>query len=169
MSFSCEFVERRTYNNRSAYKTRTEKNKTKKWSRYYLAEEGTEWEGGGGFGRFNRTTQQSDPVMRSAALVGKCPREKRKTNLHIDFCHQGRTGAMSGLTGEEGISRTIYIQQSSLKKKDTRLVNRGRNDTVVCLVVFFSRQCGIARRYTFRLDGIKDKQKKKGKDSFGGV
>jgi len=128
MSFSCELE--RVHNNRSGYKTRTEKMELLLFSRRVLQEEVS----------VVLTERQSDPVMAFGRTCRKCPRENEKTNLHIDFCHQGSTGAMSGLTAE-GISRRIQ------QRKHTRLVNRGRNDTVVCLLF---RQCGFARRGCIR-------------------
>jgi hypothetical protein len=125
-------------NRRVCTKTRTEHKK--KWSRYYLAEEGTGEKRGGGFGRFNRTTQQSDPVMRSAALVGKMPQRNRKTEFTYRlFAIRGGPEQCRGIDRRRGNFpySIVCTQQSSLKKKNTRLVNRGRNDTVVCLVVFF--------------------------------
>jgi hypothetical protein len=140
MSFSCEFVERRIHPTIAECVQRHGPNTKKKWSRYYLAEEGTGEKRGGGFGRFNRTTQQSDPVMRSAALVGKMPQRNRKTEFTYRlFAIRGGPEQCRGIDRRRGNFpySIVCTQQSSLKKKNTRLVNRGRNDTVVCLVVFF--------------------------------
>lgn len=110
-----------TSNNRRVC-TRHGPNTTKKWSHYYLAEEGTGEKRGGGFGRFNRTTQQSDPVMRSAALVDKMPQRNRKTEFTYRlFAIRGGPEQCRGIDRRRGNFpySIVCTQQSSLKQKKT--------------------------------------------------
>lgn len=109
MSFSCEFVERRTHLTIAEGVQDTDRTPPKNGAVIiYLAQEGTGGKRGGGFGRFNRTTQQSNSVMRSAALVGKMPQRNRKTEFTYRLLPSGEDRSnVGGLTGEEGISRIV--------------------------------------------------------------